>query len=227
MSDPFFSVIIPAHNAEKHIRKALDSIESQKFRDFELIVVCDSCEDGTEQIAREYTEHVLTVKYHRDGLTRDAGIRVATGQWLMFMDDDDWWLHEYVLSMLAERVGKHGEDIFVFGFINSGLGYITQHMDVINSDSFANVWAKCFRREIIGTAHFGNHIYCSDRYFLKGVLQNAWKIVFWDMPLYYYNWNRPGSQTDAMINGQSHGWYFPYKIYQDGKEDRMNEQETY
>ena len=49
-----FSVIIPAHNAAGHIRKALDSVRSQTFRDYELIVVCDSCTDDTQEIAEEY-----------------------------------------------------------------------------------------------------------------------------------------------------------------------------
>ena len=95
-----FSVIIPAHNAAGHIRKALDSVRSQTFRDYELIVVCDSCTDGTQQIAREYGARTETVEYHADGMTRNRGLELAQGEWILFMDDDDWWLHEYVLEML-------------------------------------------------------------------------------------------------------------------------------
>ena len=53
-----FSIIIPAHNAAEYIRKGLDSIKSQSYKDYELIVVCDACTDNTEAIAREYTDKV-------------------------------------------------------------------------------------------------------------------------------------------------------------------------
>ena len=49
-----FSIIIPAHNAAEHIQNALDSVTEQTFTDYELIVICDSCTDNTEQIAKEY-----------------------------------------------------------------------------------------------------------------------------------------------------------------------------
>ena len=85
-----FSIIIPAHNEEKNIRKLLDSIKSQTFTDYEVIVVCDSCEDATESIAKEYGARTLNVDYHTDGLTRNAGIDIAKGEWLLFIDADDW-----------------------------------------------------------------------------------------------------------------------------------------
>ena len=49
-----FSIIIPAYNSAGYIRKALDSVKAQSCKDYELIVVCDSCGDDTEQIAKEY-----------------------------------------------------------------------------------------------------------------------------------------------------------------------------
>ena len=60
---PRFSIIIPAFNAEKHIRKALDSIKEQTFRDYELIVICDNCTDNTAQVAWTYGAKVIKVNY--------------------------------------------------------------------------------------------------------------------------------------------------------------------
>ena len=82
-----FSVIIPAHNSAGHIRNALDSIAEQTFTDYELIVVCDSCTDNTADVAREYADIVEEVEYHADGPTRNRGIELATGDWVLFMDD--------------------------------------------------------------------------------------------------------------------------------------------
>ena len=49
---PKYSIIIPSHNGEPHIRKCLDSVAFQWYRNYELIVICDRCEDNTEQIAK-------------------------------------------------------------------------------------------------------------------------------------------------------------------------------
>ena len=60
MNKPFFSVIVPAHNAAGRIRKLLDSIKMQTFDDYEVIIVCDDCQDNTSDIAAEYLEQELT-----------------------------------------------------------------------------------------------------------------------------------------------------------------------
>lgn len=103
-----FSIIIPAYNSAGYIRKALDSIQIQSFTDYELIVVCDSCTDDTRAIAEEYGAKVEEVDCHCDGGTRNRGLDIAQGEWILFMDDDDWWLHEYVLEQLAVLLDKYG-----------------------------------------------------------------------------------------------------------------------
>ena len=100
-----FSIIIPAYNAEDRIRKVLDSVVQQTYKDYELIVVCDSCKDKTEEIAKEYGAKTFAVNFHNDGSSRNSGLDNAKGDWVLFLDDDDWWLHEFVLQQLAEKVG--------------------------------------------------------------------------------------------------------------------------
>ena len=113
-----FSIIIPAHNAEHHIRKCLDSIKQQTFTDYELIVICDSCTDHTEEIAREYGAIIDRVCFGRDGLTRNRGLEKAKGEWVLFLDDDDWWLHEYVLSQINQKLIENPDiDVLAFSFI--------------------------------------------------------------------------------------------------------------
>ena len=97
MNKPFFSVIVPAHNAAGRIRKLLDSIKMQTFDDYEVIIVCDDCQDGTAEIAAEYVDNafpqgqVLEVGWHNCGKTRNAALELANGEWVLFSDDDDWW----------------------------------------------------------------------------------------------------------------------------------------
>ena len=64
---PKYSIIVPAHNATKYIRKCLDSIRSQSLDDYELIVVCDSCEDDTWKIAAEYANIVIQTDHQENG----------------------------------------------------------------------------------------------------------------------------------------------------------------
>lgn len=191
-----FSVIIPAHNAEKHICKALESVSSQSFKDYELIVVCDACTDKTANIAAEYGAKVIEVNYHRDGLTRNAGLDVAQGEYILFMDDDDWWLHEYVLTMIDEVLKANPLiDVLCFSFIWKGRGYTTP--DSNNGYHWANVWSKCWARDAIGNIRFNGKWSVSDMDFCNAVFAQPWiNVRDWFMPLYYYNYLREGSISE-------------------------------
>ena len=188
-----FSIIIPTHNGATYIRKALDSVKSQTFKDYELIVICDACEDNTAEIAASYGAKVLTVDYKNDGLTRDAGLDAATGDWILFMDDDDWWLHEFVLKQLAGKL--RNEDILAFSFIFKGFNYC-EPLSNGGGTYWPAVWNKCWKRSFIGDTRFPNVTPNSDAYFHAAMFGKKPKVVNWDMPLYYYNYMRPGSLSD-------------------------------
>ena len=164
-----FSIIIPAYNAEQHIKKCLDSIEQQTFRDYELIVVCDSCTDRTHEIAEKYTNVIVKdVNFHCDGPTRSYGINIAKGDYFLFLDDDDWWLHEYVLTQLAKGLrGGH----------------------------WIAVWSKCWKRTFVGATRFPNVQFCSDRYFNDAMIAKGGRWIDYDLLVYYYDYKRKGSQT--------------------------------
>ena len=187
---PFFSVIVPEHNSAEFMRKGLDSIVEQTFKDYELIIVCDSCEDETATIAREYTDKVFETDGKSAGVARNAGLDNATGDWIIFMDDDDWFLHDYAFEMLAERAKKTSCDVIAFSFIFKGQGYAKCGL-------WDAIWNKVWRRSFIekGNYRFPPLPFADDSPFSKETLPHA-KIDFWDMPFYYYNYMRPGSLTD-------------------------------
>lgn len=185
---PKFSIILPVHNAADFMRKALDSIQAQTFKDYELIVICDACTDNSAEIAREYTDQVLEVNYGCSGPPRTEGLDVATGEWILFMDDDDWWLHEFVLQILSEELGD--EDVLCFGFIWKWVGYTKPLRP--GGIYWPAVWSKCWRRSAIGQTRFTAE-YPDDLIFHNKMFGKLLKIKCWDMPLYYYNYWRPGS----------------------------------
>lgn len=193
-----FSIIIPAYNSAGHIRKALDSIKSQTFTDYELIVVCDSCTDDTEEVAKEYGAKTEAVSYHCDGLTRNRGMELATGDWLLFMDDDDWWLHEYVLQQLSDKIDQNpGADIIAFSFIFRHIGY-AKPIRKINGQHWIACWSKCYRREAIEYSRFSSETDGSaDVQFYLQMFFRGLRVVDWDMPLYYYNYWRDDSISET------------------------------
>ena len=199
MINPTFSIIIPSHNGIPHITKALESCKSQTYTDYELIVVADACDDNTEKVAQAYGAKTLAVDYHRDGLTRNAGLDIATGDYILFLDDDDWWLHEFVFMQIASLARKVPDnDIYFFSIIYKGRGYYMQTAD--HYERF--VAGHLIRRSFIGDIRFNDKQFGSDYDFFDALIAKNPVCTFWNMPMYYYNHMRPGSLTYRWVKGE-------------------------
>lgn len=205
MSKPFFSVIVPEHNSAAFMRKGLESIKAQTFTDYELLIICDACEDNTAEIAREYSDKVYEIDAKKPACARNMGLDLAEGEWILFMDDDDWWMSENAFRIIADNVGKNGEDVLAFAFMWEGRGITIP----TPQKPWTAVWHKAWKREFIGriNARFPEWEHSDDDGFTKETLPNA-KIAFMDTPLYYYNFMREGSLTWKMQNGII-PWDFP------------------
>jgi len=99
---PLVSVIMPFHNSEKFIEEAIESVLSQTYSNWELLLIDDGSADGSSAIAMNYSErHKLKVCYfeHSDhqnrgaSTSRNLGIRKSTGQYISFLDADDVWFN--------------------------------------------------------------------------------------------------------------------------------------
>lgn len=191
---PRFSVLIPVYNAGKYLARTLESVKQQSFRDYELVIVLDSCTDNSEEIARQYTDKVIKVNCHHSGYSRNAGLDVVTGEYVLFMDDDDWWLHEFVFQQLDDKLREtYSPDILFFSFIFKGVKYHNPE----GQEYLPAFWNKCWRRKFIQDLRVeGKDAYEGDVEFQEKALAKNPKIVEWDMPLYYYNYMRPGSMSD-------------------------------
>ena len=203
-TEMMFSVIVPAYNSESFIHKLLASIKCQTFTDYELIVVCDNCADRTNEIAQIYGAVTYPVSYKSDGLSRDKGLEIARGDWILFCDDDDWFLHEFCFKQLADEIKKHGDeaDIIAFGYICKGRGYVEPSEHTIFRPGDAHVWSNALKRSAIAGSKFGDALYFSDTYFIRDAKRRIKRYELFNMPIYYYNFKRPGSQTDLLIKGQ-------------------------
>ena len=182
-----FSVIIPAHNSEGFIAKGLDSIRNQSFQNFELIVVCDRCTDRTKEIAESYGAKTIEVDYGRDGLSRNAGLDVAQGEYVLFCDDDDYFLHEFAFEMIDKKLKEENNpELLIYSFIWKGCG-VTKPLNRFNEPYIA-VWCKAWRRDWIADTRFSDVYSVSDLDFHKAMMKKPHRTVLYDTPLYYYNY---------------------------------------
>ena len=96
------SVIIPTYNRAPYVVKAVESVLSQTFKDFELIVVDDGSTDGTRTALDSYAGRIKYVYQNNSGVSaaRNAGISMATGKWVAFLDSDDEWAHNFLETQM-------------------------------------------------------------------------------------------------------------------------------
>lgn len=115
-----FSVIIPVYNVESFLRECVECVLAQSFMDTEIILVDDGSTDSSPAICREYADrytNVAVVTKTNGGLSsaRNAGIQYASGDYVLFLDSDDYWSHGDVLSALA-KIAVDAPDLICFGY---------------------------------------------------------------------------------------------------------------
>lgn len=114
------SIIIPVYNGEQHISKCIEDLLKQTYSNIEIIVVNDGSEDSTAQIVNEWRIRDNRVKpIHKENTgvsdTRNIGIASANGNYIIFVDSDDFLLHQ-AIEQLADKVYVNKSDMILFGF---------------------------------------------------------------------------------------------------------------
>lgn len=123
---PRISIIIPVYNVEKYIRTCIDSILRQTYTDYEIIIVDDGSTDQTGLICDEYERlnakiHVMHQENQGQSAARNLAIHMACGEYITFIDGDDWISDDYLEQMIA-AIDKTGADVSICGlkFFNDG-----------------------------------------------------------------------------------------------------------
>lgn len=117
---PLFSIIIPVYNVEAYLNKCIDSVLSQSFKNYELILVDDGSFDKSPQICDTYTKRgkkvrVIHKKNGGQSSARNVGIDNASGEYLVFIDSDDYLCDDKLLEKLADRIIGFDEDMILYG----------------------------------------------------------------------------------------------------------------
>ena len=121
---PKISIIVPVYNVEKYLRKCVDSILNQTFKDFELILVDDGSIDTSGKICDEYNlkdNRIKVIHKENGGLSsaRNAGLDIAQGEYIGFVDSDDW-IELDMYEELYKICKENDTDVGIVG-INCGM----------------------------------------------------------------------------------------------------------
>lgn len=149
---------MPVYNVARYLRRSIDSVLKQTFKGFELILVDDGSTDASPSILDEYKENprvnVIHKKNSGSGLSRNAGLDVAKGQYVYFMDPDDW-LEGEMLRDNYELIRKENPDILLFGSYDHFENRVTsQNLDnefLQSKNSFLERFPQLFKKNVMYT----------------------------------------------------------------------------
>lgn len=226
----FISVVVPVYNVEKYLEKCLQSLIEQCYSDMEIVVVDDKSTDRSLCIAKKYEKYnnvKVISKEKNTGLSdsRNVGIRESRGQYIMFLDSDDY-VEDGCIFKIQEIVKKENEpDIVYFGYSEEyestnekyiKYGYVSQKDKIYTGEEFAiaelkqrNLYAAaCFgiyNREFIvrNNLYFESGLLHEDELWTPQVILRANKVYTSDYVFYHYL-RRNGSITRSG-NKTKHG----------------------
>lgn len=202
------SIVLPFYNAEKFLSRCIESVLAQTYTDYELILVNDGSVDRSEKIAQDYVKkdsRVQLISKKNTGVSdsRNVGMKKASGEFLMFVDADDW-LANTALNKLVLCLLHTGCDLATSAIWNeytTGSKVVSGHetgvvtaeeaLIALYNDGFLRpvVWGKLYR-----TAHLKKHNilfapnihYSEDVLFVTKVLIETKNIAYIEEPLYHY-----------------------------------------
>ncbi len=218
------SVIIPCYNVEKYLDKCMQSILSQTLSDIELICINDGSTDNSLKLLNQYAASdsritVINKKNEGVGIARNSGLKLATGDYVYFVDPDDWLENLEVLAKIYEKAKNENLDMLIFGgyscrvsktkIVTTKGGYSLKYLPgkyldkvfsykEIKNDIFkfpSTTWTKLYKREFLTKNNilFQTIPVGQDQLPFFHSMITAEKIGVLNECLYCYRKNRPNS----------------------------------
>jgi len=196
--NPFFSVIIPTKNRVELLAQCIQSVLDQTFQDFEIIVVDDGSTDGTKDMIKILqSDKIIYTKNPGEerSAARNYGFQISNGQYICFIDDDDFISNKYLESFsnaigLDDRLLHRVEFQYVKGnkIIQPTKIETTNNIFFNTFTNMIGVYTLCFPREILEHVEFNENLYLwEDTDFILRVLLKGYNINQLDIKAYYYN----------------------------------------
>ena len=188
-----FSVVIPCYHSEEFIGKAIKSVLNQSFDNYELLVMCEKDDDASINAVRECGIKPHIDDYGSSGAARNAGISLAKGEYILFLDSDDWYLHSECFAMLNQFT-RFAVDVLSFAFIFGKYGYTSTCGN--NGAMYPNVWSRVWRKAFLdkNDIRFPNVSRDEDVVFCQKAFESKPHHTMTDVPFVYYTYPREGSR---------------------------------
>lgn len=238
------SIIVPVYNVEEYLPRCIDSILAQTFVDFELILVNDGSSDSCPNICDKYASEdsrILVIHQKNGGLSsaRNAGLVVAKGTYIGFVDSDDWIekdMYEYLYDLItvrnAEIVECDYKIIYSDGVDSRNSGEIVECTNIEALEHYLEgryfrtvVWNKLYKKEILTNITFPVGKLYEDGYFTYKVFYECNKIVYANSPKYNYDNTRQNNIMSQVFNERyiSDGLYSSKERLEFFKDKKLNE----
>jgi glycosyltransferase involved in cell wall biosynthesis len=228
------SVIVPIYNVELYLKRCIQSIVEQTYKNLEILLIDDGSTDKSSDICDcfSYDSRVKIFHSFNCGVSfaRNKGLNEMTGEYVLFVDSDDY-ISKYLVEEAVAAAEKKAADIVLFDFsvIESGTikikklsGVNNNHKDMTDdikkmtiSDTWPNyLWNKLYRSELWCEVQFPQEYTYEDLYILPDVMMKATLIVYLPNSYYYYNQDRPSSITSKAGSMDSFNRYCHFKALQ-------------
>jgi glycosyltransferase involved in cell wall biosynthesis len=211
MDKILITVIVPVYNVEKYVLKCLQSIQNQTFQNFEAIIVDDGSTDGSGAICDQFVQtdsRFVVIHQANQGLSaaRNTGLDAAKGEFLMFVDSDDF-IHPQMMEILYQCCVEHNAEIAIckYSYIEEGekadiqpIDRTAYHATVVSGrESCARIytetvcetvisWNKLYRRDSFETMRFPVGKIHEDEFVTYQILYEAERVAYVEAVLYYY-----------------------------------------
>ena len=214
------SIVVPIYNVEKYLPKCIESILNQTYKNFELILVDDGAKDNCGKICDEYAQkdnRIIVIHKENGGLSsaRNAGIDIAKGEYIGFVDSDDW-IQSEMYEKLVYLIENYNADIAQCEFINAPYEDIKIQPEEEVIKTFTNIeglnnlyndmyvstvvaWNKLYKTSLFKEIRYPNGKIHEDEGTTYKLIFNAKKIVYTNQKYYYYR-QTPNSITNAAFN---------------------------
>ena len=233
MEQEKISIIVPVYQVEAYLRRCLDSIINQTYKNLEIILVEDGSKDGSPAICEEYAKKDNRIKVFNQqnqgaSVARNYGLDVATGEYVGFVDSDDWIEPEMYERLYAALVPQKA-DIAVTGYFletKSGSRMVSveekrhgtpakflEGTILDKNAAISAVWSKLYRKEFFDTVRFVPDIRGEDNVCMVDLFVKNPKIAFADGHFYHYNKLNEQSVTCQVEPKMEYGYFVFLRKY--------------
>lgn len=211
MNKILVSIIVPVYNVEKYLKRCLDTVVVQTLKEIEIILIDDGSQDKSGQICDEYKEKypdiIKVIHQENQGLgpARNAGLEIASGEYIGFIDSDDWIttdmyekLYNYAIEQKYDLVFS---DMFYVDAKKSTITKVSTYYkhercrvtseQALTNGVYCYVWNKLYKSELIKNKRFPNLVF-EDIPVITQVMADAKRIGYLPEPFYFYE-RKPGT----------------------------------